>query len=186
MIDVCTSIDSVIPIITLMRLYTSIKRAMILTPHLVKELHDLEKEYAGVDESGRRKMSLNHGVDRKLARLESLQEINHDMEFSDNLQWILARARENSDKFIISFDADDDLFMDSPATTAQDDEGNEILLWTLSAETFGKFARTSRESEGGQNVVFQDFKKNEQSKEPQKSEGFWNKVEGLFNRGWNK
>lgn len=159
---------------------------MILTPHLVKELHDLEKEYAGVDESERRKMSLNHGVDRKLARLESLQEINHDMEFSDNLQWILARARENGDKFIISFDADDDLFMDSPATTTQDDEGNEILLLTLSAETFGKLARTSKESEGGQNVVFQDFKKNEQSKEPQRSEGFWNKVEGLFNRGWNR
>ncbi len=169
-----------------MRLYTSTKRAMILMPHMVKDLHDLEKEFGALDASGRRKISNNTELDKRLAHFESLQEINHDMTFSDNLQWVLARARENGDKFIITFDADDHLFMEAPVATVQDNEGDEALLWTLSAEAFGKLARTSKESEGGQNVVFRDFKKDEQNKEPQKSEGFWNKMEGLFNRGWTR
>lgn len=157
---------------------------MILTPELAKQLKKLEDSFGTLLDSGKKTSSYDREQDRQLAQLESLREIHHDMTFSDDLQWVLLQAREQHSKYIISFDVDEGTFMELPMMTTEDHEGNEIKTFIISAEKFGELARTSKDAEGGQNTVFQEFKEREQKSEPQKSEGFWNKVEDLFGRGW--
>lgn len=167
-----------------MKLYASTKKSMILTPHLALQLRNLENKFGSLSDSARKISSYDREEDRQLAQLESLRELNHTMVFSDDLQWILLQAQEQHNKYIVSFDVDEHAFIKFPVVTVQDDKGNEIKTFTISAEKFGELARTSKDSEEGQNTVFQEFKEKEQKSEPQKSEGFWNKVEGLFGRGW--
>lgn len=180
-----------------MTLYTSVKHTRILTPDLARQLRALEERFGALSNEQTSALRKDIEASKKIAQYEGLKAIAVDTVFSDNLQWTLERAKENHDVFIITFIIDDDAITEFQSQRvsneyveqAADERGNKIketTTYTIPAERFGELARPSRDAEGGQNVVFKEFKKEKESSEPARSEGLLERVERIFHRGWNK